>query len=178
MQFISMYTFLYVYIHSKVVYLLTQKIRFVGSYGFVRWTRVVHAVSGSQCQDSRRLLRVAVSLCFGLQRELSIERLQMGKRHIAFMYDGRRKAGRGEEGDESYHDASLYCSVSSTSWSIMLQPENHCHQDKHTGMILVHKRSIGKRGAVFIACFCCSLPGRLLFPHHFVDGLTQWLGVF
>lgn len=115
MQFISMYTFLYVYIHSKAVYLLTQKIRFVGSYGFVRWTRVVHAVSGSQCQDSRRLLRVAVSLCFGLQRELSIERLQMGKRHIAFMYDGRRKAGRGEEGDESYHDASLYCSVSSIS---------------------------------------------------------------
>ena len=59
---------------------------------------MVHTVSGSQCQDSRRLLRVAASLCFGLQRELSIERLQMGKRHIAFMYVGRRKAGRGEGG--------------------------------------------------------------------------------
>lgn len=44
MQFISMYTFLYVYIYSKFVYLLTQKIRFMGSYGFVRW------ISGSHCE--------------------------------------------------------------------------------------------------------------------------------
>lgn len=76
---------------------------------------MVHTVSGSQRQDSRRLLRVGASLCFVLQRQLSIERLQMGKRHLAFMYDGRRNAGRGKEGDERYHDASLYCGVSSTS---------------------------------------------------------------
>ena len=172
MQFISMYTFLYVYIYSKFVYLLTQKIRFIGSCGFVRW------ISGSHCEWITVPGFKEAPLCFVLQRQLSLERLQVGKRHLAFIYDGRRNAGRGKEGDESYHDASLYCGVSSTSWGIVLQPKNHCHQDKHTGMVLVHKRPIGKRGAVFIACFCCSLPGRLLFPHHFIAGIAQWLGIF
>ena len=80
MQFISMYTFLYVYIYSKFVYLLTQKIRFIGSYGFVRWIRVVHTVSGSQCQDSRRLLRVAASLCF-VSYNNGFYRISLQKKH-------------------------------------------------------------------------------------------------
>lgn len=178
MQFISMYTFLYVYMHSKFVYLLTQKIRFIGSYGLVRWIRVVYTVSGSQCQDSGRLLRVAAPLCFVLQRQLSIERLQMGKRHIAFLCDGRR-AGRGEEGDESYHSASLSCGVSSTPWGII------CFNLKTTAIktnTQVWSRYINvplEREVLYLllAFAACYLAG-FFFLITLSGGIAQWLGVF
>lgn len=137
-------------------------------------------VSESQCQDSRRLLRVAVSLCFGLQRELSIERLQMSKkahRFLCMMGEGR--LGEGEEGDESYHDASLYCSVSSTSWSIVSNLKTTVIKtNTQVWSWYINVPLEEERCCIYCLLLHLSLPGRLLFPHHFVGGLTQWLGVF